>query len=171
MKYQILLIFTLSLFSSCKAQESKNYDCSVIMTPKGIQIPLYSESNRNEIKIYLLNDTVKEEYYNLNIYSQVGQVFKVSGFTPHDTVYKKGWIESKYTGIYPSIFDEIKLYTKPDTTSKVMSTIIKPEYYPFNVIKCHGKWLYVKYLDTDKGTKEGWLSPDNQCSNPYTTCN
>jgi hypothetical protein len=171
MKNQILLIFAFSLFGSCKAQESTNCDCSVIIILKGIQIPLYSESNKKEIITYLLNDTIKEEYYNINIYTQIEQMFKVSGSTPHDTVNRNGWIETKYIGIYPSIFDEIKLYTKPDTTSKVMSTIIKPEYYPFSVIKCHGKWLYVKYLDTDKKTKEGWLSPDNQCSNPYTTCN
>jgi len=170
MKYIILLIFAY-IFSSCKAQESENCNCSVIMIPKGIQIPLYSLSNKNEIKIHLLNDTIKEEYYIINIYSQEGKMFKISGAAPHDTVNKNGWIESKYIGIYPSIFDEIKLYSKPDTSSKVMSTIIKPEYYPFNVVKCFGKWLYVQYVDTDKKTKEGWLSPDNQCSNPYSTCN
>ncbi|MPM49013.1 hypothetical protein SDC9_95741 [bioreactor metagenome] len=89
----------------------------------------------------------------------------------HDTIPKIGWIETKYLGIYATDWTNVKLYSHPNINSKVKSIIIRPEWYPFNILKCKGNWLYVSYLDGDGVIKEGWLPPDNQCSNPYSTCN
>lgn len=169
MKSFMFFIFVSSVLS-CKSQKI-DCDCSAILIPKQIEIPLYNEYGKHNIKNRIINDTIKEEYYILNIFKIVKQYALVSAFTPFDSTHIKGWIKTQYLGIYPSNFSTINLYFKPNKTSKVKAKIIKPEYYPFNILDCNGKWLYIKYFDVDKKFKEGWLSPEDQCSNPYSTCN
>jgi hypothetical protein len=48
--------------------------------------------------------------------------------------------------------------------------IISPYYTPLPIYNCHERWLYIKFLDEDNKIKEGWLSPEDQCDNPYSTC-
>lgn len=37
------------------------------------------------------------------------------------------------------------------------------------VVGCSGDWLKVKRIKGDK-IYTGWLSPEMQCDNPYSTC-
>ena len=141
------------------------------MPPKNIKIPLYKNNNSKIVNYEIINDTVKEEYYSLYIDKIKRKHVLVEAYTPFDRIKKVGWINIKYLGIYPSSFFKINLYSKPNLKSKIKSQIIKPEYFPFNILDCSGEWLYVKYLDADNKYKEGWLAPDDQCSNPYSTCN
>lgn len=39
------------------------------------------------------------------------------------------------------------------------------------VLKYSNGWVYTQIFDTTGRKSEGWLSPRNQCDNPYTTCN
>ena len=172
MKIHFVLIFFFAFcLNSCKAQKD-NCDCSVILIPKQIEIPLYDKP-LNKIVFTIKNDTVKEDYCLIQLKSISKDWAKISATTVSDTTTKIGWIEKKYMGIYPNPYfgDIAKLYSDADTISAVKSTIIKPEFSPANIFQCKGKWLYIKYMDADNKMKEGWLSPDDQCANPYTTCN
>jgi hypothetical protein len=83
----------------------------------------------------------------------------------------KGWIKKdKNIGIYSRAYDQpLKLYSAPDKDSKVNCII--NEYNPemYIVIDCIGEWLKVKTILHGK-EYIGWLSPDMQCCDVYTTC-
>lgn len=149
---------------------TKTCNCSAILFKKQQQVPIVN--NKGKVTCYIINDTIKEDYYVVTIFKISHNMAYVSASaTLYDTIPRQGWIKTKYLGIYPSSFLKINLYSKPDLKSKIKSQIIKPEYYPLNIYDCSGEWLYVKYLDADKKYKEGWLAPEDQCSNPYSTCN
>lgn len=173
MKKKLILFLSLSfVLSGCITYKRLKCNCEcVLMPPKNNKIPLYQNLYNKNINYIIINDTIKEEYYSLYIDKIKGKLVFVEAYTPFDTVKKKGWIDIKYLGIYPSSSFKINLYSKPDQKSKIKSQIIKPEYYPFNILDCSGEWLYVKYFDVDKKYKEGWLAPVDQCSNSYSTCN
>ena len=168
----LIILPLVSLMSSCNAQNVSKCNCATLLIPTHKLIPLYEKPN-GKIITQIINDTIKEDYYTLQIKEQVkGFSFVRASAAIIDTTTKTGWIETKYLGIYSSVYsDTLKLFTQPNKKSKVKSVINNPLYDFLNVIECSHGWLYIKYLDIDKKTKEGWLSPDNQCSNPYTTCN
>lgn len=173
-KYIVKIMFLSTVFIlntlNCMSQKN-NCSCSAILIPKHIEIPLYSSMKGNIVENKLINDTITEEYYVLSIIETKKYRSKVKAITPFDTIPKTGWIQTEYLGIYPSSFSQINLYRRPRLKANVKSIIIKPEYYPLNILKCKGDWLYVTYVDIDKKIKEGWLSPEDQCANPYSTCN
>lgn len=83
----------------------------------------------------------------------------------------EGWIKkTEPIGIYARNYEsQLKLHSSPDKTSKITAILNwNPELY--HVTGCSEKWLYVKIKVDDK-VKMGWLSPDMQCANQYTTCN
>jgi hypothetical protein len=84
----------------------------------------------------------------------------------------KGWIKRNdiALGIYSKAYQSnLKLYQKPSKASKISSTIGKyiPQLY---VIDCQNNWLLVD-IEISGRKYFGWMDPDMQCSNPYTTCN
>jgi hypothetical protein len=85
-----------------------------------------------------------------------------------------GWIKKEsYVGVYARNYiagNTLNLYKKPDATSKVQSEI--PGMFDgfCTVKKVSGAWVYIE-AEYNGEKKEGWLSPDMQCDNPYTTCN
>jgi hypothetical protein len=171
MKYKLLfwILCPLLLLSQNK-KDVNPCNCGAVLLNKQQQVPLLD--NKGNIISYIMDDTIKEDYFGIFIFKISHNLAYVSASaTLYDTIPRKGWIQTKYLGIYPSSSFKINLYSKPDIKSKIKSQINKPEYYPFNIIDCKGNWLYVKYLDADNKYKEGWLSPHDQCSNPYSTCN
>ena len=102
--------------------------------------------------------------------------FKVktaSAFNEEKT--SEGWIAIKNVGVYlrPRNEEEIiPIYDNPIKNS-VYKNINgrKPEFFNLiNIIDIKEKWLKIKYIE-NKSIKEGWLNYENQCSNPYSTCN
>jgi hypothetical protein len=146
-------------------------NCDAIIIPKNQKIPLYHDTVSHRIAYKMINDTVKEEYYIVSIHAIAHRWAKIDGVTPFDTIPKVGWIETKYLGIYPGSYTTLKLYTQPSTRSKIKYIIRKPEYFPLAVINCNNGWLHVEYKDIKGEVKVGWLAPEDQCANPYTTCN
>lgn len=171
MRLVLLLLFIVPCFLFGQNKPKKNVcRCSVILAQKQVKAPILN-NNRDTI-CFIMNDTITEDYFGISIIEMKHNwAFVNASATLYDTIPKIGWIQTKFLGIYPSKFSPINLYCKPDIKSKVRSTIIKPEYYPFNVLDCKGTWLYVSYTDVDKKMKFGWLAPEDQCSNPYSTCN
>lgn len=171
MKY-LLMLFLSSILLNLNSQNISDCNCTTLLIPKQIKIPIYIEPYGKIIN-RIINDTIIEDYNIILIKKQNnGFSYVEASGAIYDTSIKKGWIETRYLGIYTNVYSgTLKLYFEPDTKSKVKSTIIKPPYDLFNVIECKNEWLYIKYLDKDNKIKEGWLAPENQCSNPYTTCN
>ena len=86
----------------------------------------------------------------------------------------KGWIcKSKYISIHTRANDAVNrpliLYKNPDNTSQIVA--IDKEYNPevYEVIDFKGRWLKIKAKINGK-IYEGWIPPDMQCSNVYSTC-
>lgn len=170
-KYYLLILALVFYVSPCIAQVEK-CDCSVVLIPKDIQVPIHIKP-MGKISFLIKNNTRKEDYCLIHIKGINENWANISSITIDDKISKNGWIKKKYLGIYlhPYLGDSVKLYSQPDTTSQIISTLYMLNYPPANIFHCKGKWLYIKSKDADEKMKEGWLSPDDQCSNPYTTCN
>lgn len=162
-------IFFLILISA-KAQ-NKSCNCNVVLLKKNVYFSIYN-SPAKEVLDSIIDNSKNEIYHLITIHETKRGWAKINATTPNDSIGKSGWIEITNLGIYPNIyFKKLYLYAKPFKSSRIKSIILQPKYIPFMVIECDAKWLYVKYLDFDKKFKQGWLSPDNQCANPYSACN
>ena len=61
------------------------------------------------------------------------------------------------------------LYERPEMDAPiVMQSKSQQTVIVFNV---DNNWLYVEAINDDGVKRKGWLPPDMQCANPYTTCN
>jgi len=85
-----------------------------------------------------------------------GDVFKGTGWV-FATMLATG------TKGYPNYDAPVKLYSSASKKSKSLLEV--PSEQEVVVIDCDGKWAKVRYLKT-----VGWLAPENQCGNPFTTC-
>lgn len=70
--------------------------------------------------------------------------------------------------LYAAPFDTLNLYSEPNYCS---SSIVDSIYIPheIEVLDFSGKWLKVRVPIYNQEI-EGWLSPDRQCVNVYSTC-
>lgn len=143
-------------------------DCFLIT--KQQEIPIYNEYTHQNVTAYVLNDTITEDYFIGVIYKiKKGYAYIIGSYTSDKNDYIKGWIEIKHVGTNIISDDQIPLYCYPTICSKKIY-LKTPEWYPMEILKCHGSWLYVKYVDKYQCVS-GWLHKKYQCSNPYTTCN
>jgi hypothetical protein len=174
MKYKMLflIILPIFMFGQDNTESKCNCSCSTVLYYKQIKIPLFD--GKGKVVCYIIDDTIKEDYYGIiikKIDKKRNLAYVYASAILYDTIPKAGWIETKYLGVYPSNFSTINLYFKPSRESKIKSKIFMPEFFPFHILDCRGDWLYVSYLDVDKKIKEGWLDPEDQSSNPYSTSN
>lgn len=146
-------------------------NCSVLLNKKQVKVGIYQKPGE-KITSYIINDTIKETYYNIHIKKIAGDYAYVNTTTTiKDTGTKTGWIAIKYLGIYANNYSKpVVLLSKPIKGANVSAQFKNPGYDMLNVVACNKSWLSVKYSVKDKQFK-GWLAPDRQCSNPYTTCN
>lgn len=146
-------------------------DCSVILIPQQEWVPLFNYPG-GKITGKLMNDTTKENYVVFTlIKTKNDYAYVIGGAVLKDTLERRGWIEKRLLGIYPGDYSKpVKLYSKPDKSSKVNISIMYSQYSPLEVIDCKNGWLLVELIREDN-TYSGWLPPDNQCANPYTVCN
>jgi hypothetical protein len=80
---------------------------------------------------------------------------------------RDGWIAASMVGTSvkgsPNYNAPANLYATPSKKSKKVGTI--PSEEGAKLLDCQGGWIKTSY----KG-RTGWLSPDNQCQSPWTTC-
>lgn len=83
-----------------------------------------------------------------------------------------GWVKKDkyFTTTLNSYSEPVILYQSPNNKSTQKHKIDKwqDEYFP--IINCKSNWTYIKIKHGDKFVY-GWLDPNRQCNNPYTTCN
>lgn len=86
---------------------------------------------------------------------------KAETLSAADTFGEKGWVFAPMLGM--STRGKSKLYSKANAKSRPVATV--PTEAEVVILDCMGDWVKVKY-----GNRQGWLSPDNQCGSPVTTC-
>lgn len=89
-----------------------------------------------------------------------------------DRILVKGWIYKKnHLGIYSSAYGDKRcsLYEIPSNKGRIIIT--EKEYNPnmYQVLDVDGKWLKVQ-VENGGRMYVGWMPPDMQCANPYSTC-
>ena len=169
----MMIIFLISSFN-LKAQIDKcNCDALIDINYKN-KITVYSKPNGKAVKSFVHNFK-EEDFLMLKINNDSIGFFHASvSYANKEKINTDGWIKkTTVIGTYARNYgkdDTLKLYSKPNLMSSVHSYI--PEWVDdfYSITKCHNKWVYVK-LKYKGQIKEGWLHPDNQCPNPYTTCN
>lgn len=82
-----------------------------------------------------------------------------------------GWL---FLGDYVCVYSRayqgfLKLYNAPCESSGINSVVEGYDSGMYIVVGCSGDWLKVKRIKGDK-IYTGWLSPEMQCDNPYSTC-
>jgi len=164
-------IFLILFCSTLFAQQKPKCDTSAFLSLdfKGKK-SIYDKPSGKVIR-FLKQDFKNEDYITFEIIDKNDSMFYVSASYEIAGFISKGWIKKDCNiGIYSRAYDTpLKLYTNPNTTSKI-SCIIK-EYNPnmYIVIDCIGQWLKVKTIYKGK-LYIGWMSPDMQCCNVYSTC-
>lgn len=134
------------------------------------RVPLY-DSTCQFVVDTLHHDIINENYVLLRVESCVGEMIFVQPYwsLSGDTCTPKGWVYlSEDITIYPHD-DVFPLYIKPSYVSD--SVMVRYEGDELPVLKYSNGWVYTQIFDITGRKSEGWLSPRNQCDNPYTTCN
>lgn len=129
------------------------------------KLDVYSKPLDGEILKNISSD--EEAGHILQITDIDNLFFKVSF---EDLELKDVWVKKGTLGLVTRNYDnqELNLYDSPNLDSSV-SAILKGEQI-VRVLDVCNKWAYVETIDEDDGAKRGWLQPDMQCGNPYTTC-
>jgi hypothetical protein len=172
----VLIIAYLAIYiSTTNAQNASTCSCVAIINPdfKG-KVSILSKPNGGIVK-QMQHNFSEEDFLMLKIYKDSLNFFygQISyALTPQK--FETGWFQkSKELGTYTRNYasnDTLKLYSQASVKSKIRVRIPYWINRMVTISKCDKDWIYVKI--NDKGiTKEGWLSPDKQCPNPYTTCN
>ena len=132
-------------------------------------IPFY-DSHNGKIIDYLKHDWENEDVLGFDINKKFKSMLYITVHNWNEEE-KHGWVYlNGHFGVYSRAYQgNLKLYKKPDYESGV-ACIIK-EYDPemYVVIDCKADWLKVKRVLHGK-TYIGWMPPEMQCPNPYTTC-
>lgn len=130
---------------------------------------LYNEPGGRIIK-ELKHDSEAEDFIRFTVINRNDSMFYVEACYSIKGFISKGWVKKdKLLGIYSRAYDKnMKLYSEPNRSSSIVyQEGYKPEMY--NVIDSHGQWLKIKLTVKGK-VYEGWMPPEIQCSNVYSTC-
>ena len=138
------------------------------------EIYVYDKPDGKIIKT-LKNNIEETNFVMLDLLQKNDSMFYIIAYNSleEDTI-TRGWImKSHHLGIYSRMYtpeiDPLILYEMPNDTLQIVvkDTVYNPEMY--EVVDFEGKWLKVKTKINGKNY-EGWLSPEMQCSNVYSTC-
>lgn len=156
--------------SGCKSQSSLTQDKLTKCKLQGFTIAdinVYNEINGVIIMQFYLPYGIEGAENIFNIQKAKGSWLKISIPTLHNST---AWINAGGLGTATRNYDNkpILLYQKPDKKSKTVSELHGQQIVL--IYGCSGHWAYVKGKGKDGKEVEGWLEPEMQCPNPYTTC-
>jgi hypothetical protein len=173
MTRQHLTILFCLFFVYVFGQTSNSCTCSAIIDVefKG-DISLLRHPTRTEVTKFRHNFK-EEDFLFLTLTRDSADFFRVViSHSIDDKDEKKGWLKkSPEIGTYTRNYsDSLRLFSKPDLKSKIMTTV--PTWIPelYRIKKCSGKWAFVE-LNYKGQTYSGWLPSDKQCANSYSNCN
>ncbi len=154
--------FICYLFMSCSNHVVTN---SCLLAVNDRYVYLYTEPG-GEIHDSVCNNTKMDDYYVVSIKRKRNDYFYVEIEQCMGDIKKTGWVKKGTLSINPSTTSVIYLYKKPSYESGVKDSIMQPYWGDLYIIEDVEKdWFLIKGKDFN-----GWLSPMDQCSNPYTTC-
>jgi hypothetical protein len=166
----LLLVFCISILGSfaqltCKCSAFLSIDnhtkIPIVFLPTGDTTYIIQNDSSNQFTFEILRQDVK---YFLVVPSNTNP-------QAERQVLDTGWIHSSYLKIFARNYSSTLTLYQDATTNSAPKTTIK-EFFPdeYQILKCKKDWLYVR-LQKNNVTYEGWMSPEMQCDNPYTTCN
>ena len=122
----------------------------------------------------LQNKRQEENFLSFDILETQPDFFKVEIKYAFDSDPIVGWIKKeKEIGLYARNYDpneNLRFFSAPDKKSKVRAELNEyvPEFY--QILDCQNQWALVRLVWNGK-VYEGWIEPEMQCANSYTTCN
>ncbi|OKL41384.1 hypothetical protein [Pontibacter flavimaris] len=136
-------------------------------------VTLYNKPN-GKIVASVKHDFEEEDYLTFSASNQTSDFFY--GTLEYSISGKKlkGWVKKgKHIGTYARNYEPgkpLKLMSSASVDSKVNAIVPAWTNQFYQVTAFDKKWAYVNVLCKGQ-VKQGWLSPEMQCANPYTTCN
>lgn len=174
----ILLIFLACSFSISCGQKAKTItpcNCSALIDPDFTgEIEVYDAPN-GKLKKKIQHNPKEEDFIGLSISGSQDGFYQVvaSYFIAGEIL--AGWIKEDSTiGVYARAYpvgDSLRLMNVPEKSSTARTIKIINNMQFFRIINCNAEgWVKVS-IQVGGEKYEGWLSPQDQCDNPYTTCN
>lgn len=162
----------LSILCTVLHAQQKQCNCALLVNPEYFgKVVLYKHPGGAVVKS-VKNDSLKEDYLSVSVNSDSSGYFLATLKYEMSGKSYTGWIKKeKYLGTYSRNYNpkaKLPLYTDADKKSKV--TYVKSEVIFCPVTRCNNKWVYTTLRVNGKEVS-GWLAPDMQCANAYTTCN
>ena len=165
----------LSLFVSCLSvsyAQNNNY-CFVYNMNE--YIPLYQNSDDSIASSSLYQDTLKENYYSLQIIDCKKDRFKVRIIDEND-INTTGWIDKEYCFVWCWLMSSNSIYLFPEPDMVNSYTEISEDDmscnrggYVANIIEFDNKSNWIKIsLTTKTSAYTGWTL--NYCNNIYGSC-
>jgi hypothetical protein len=169
--FSSLSVFCLSVI----ILDSTGHSCKILLDPdfKG-SVKLYSTEHKKGIVKTINHDFKKEDFIYFKVLKTNDSMFYVSANYSFKGYIADGWIDKNNSklGIYSRVYsdsDSLILYSFPNKSKK--SAVIKRYISSLiRVVDCKGDWLKV-IVHIDKKNYQGWMPPEEQCANSYTTCN
>ena len=166
---QILQTLMIASFVSCgRTDKTESYDqlvgnyAEVILTNNSNdKIHFHGESGAEDpYLIAFLTQKERDKFYLFIEQNEQDSIVLYPAILPDTT----------FLFTYSSQYDtSLVLYDAPYSQSAI-DVIRDYLTIPLRVIDVDGLWLKVKFIHESQ-KYEGWLSPNEYCSNPYTTCN
>ena len=132
---------------------------------------VFFETQNGLIKLY--NDSVTEDCIVFTLLEHAKTKYKVIATSSTNDYSDVGYISKKtplriFSRAYNAKENPLKIYAKPSESNTFFadSTDYTGE---LEVLDFSGVWLKVRYFNNGKEIS-GWISPDQQCPNPYSTC-
>ncbi len=171
MKQFLMLLFVLINFHVVLSQN--NSFCFVYKMNE--KIPIYNSSEDSITSYFLYQDSLKENYYSLQILDKTGDRFLVNVFE-YNVLKCNGWIEKKYCCVWCWLMSSQSIYLFSESNSE--STCV--ELFDNELIK-QNDGIVANILDYDNGsfwvkllvktrttTYIGWTL--NYCNSIYGSC-
>ncbi len=153
-------------FASC-CQSVVNNTATCLLIPKHEYVMLYDKAEGYTIADSIINDTIQENYVLISIIKMKRGRAQIKVQYPLNDTIQIGWIDKQYLGIHPVSVPIIYLYNSPHKKASICDSITNVYWGDFLSVKeCNSQWLYI-----ETGEHKGWISPNDQCNNPYSTCN
>lgn len=154
-------------------QTNPNFSGCMFLNPdyRG-SIKIYNKPN-GKILQSLRHDFKEENYISFNILKSDSGIFYIEAFDMYEKILVNGWISKSDRLVtclrQPNL--DLVLYEEAGYNKKQIA-VLKP-YYPEYLIvidcDCKSKWMKIKTIYKGE-TYIGWIPPEKQCCNVYSTC-
>ena len=153
-------------------QASLNCQCDGLVDPNFTEsIPIY-DYPKGRLVQQIRHNIKNEDYLVFTIDKDSAEYFHLMFSYAINGRSYAGWVrKGKMFGIYPRAYsDKLPIYSKPNNTADKSGNIAPGEINFLTILRCRNNWVFIK-LNYKKTNNTGWLRKQDQCDNPYTTCN